>query len=63
MNDMTTRNLVEEPIRTITEWKSILFPNFHDEEQNTDETPSEIAVKWATRAVKSLPNTPIKPSQ
>lgn len=58
---MTTKNPQNEPIRTLTEWKSTLFPNLPNEELDKEKTPADIAVKWATRAVNSLPNKPIKP--
>ena len=60
---MTTKDTLKEPIRTLSEWKSTLFPNLPDEEQYTEKTPADIAVKLANRAVKSLPNNPIKPTQ
>lgn len=60
---MTTKNPLKEPILTLSEWKCTLFPSLPDEESDTEMTPADIAEKWATNAVKSLPNKPIKPTQ
>ena len=58
-----TDDRLQEPIHTISEWKATLFPGHTEEELDTDKTPTDVAVKWATRAVESLPNKHIKPTQ
>jgi len=58
-----TDDKLKAPIHTIAEWKAILFPDHIEEELDTDKTPADIAVTWASRAVESLPTKAIKPTQ
>lgn len=60
---MTTNDSLKKPIRTLSEWKSTLFPNLPDEELDIEKSPADVAIKWATRAIQSLPNKTIKPTQ
>jgi hypothetical protein len=60
---VTIRDTLKEPIRSISEWKAALFPSHHGEVEDDEKTPSDIAVKWSTRAINSLPSKPIKPTQ
>ena len=60
---MTNKDSLKEPIHSLSEWKSTLFPSLQNEEADDEKTPSDTAVKWSTRAINSLPNKPIKPTQ
>ena len=53
---MTTRDPKTEPIRSLSDWKSVLFPNVNIDVPDDSTSPTDIAVKLATKAINSLPN-------
>jgi hypothetical protein len=61
--EMANKDSLKEPIRSLSDWKAALFPSHHDDVEGDEKTPSDTAVKWSTRAINSLPNKPIKPTQ
>jgi hypothetical protein len=61
--EMANKESLKEPICSLSDWKSALFPSYHKDTEDNEKTPSDTAVKWSTRAINSLPNKPIKPRQ
>lgn len=60
---MNNKDALKEPIRSLSDWKKTVFPNLNNEEQDDNTSPTDLAVKLSTKAISSLPNKSIKPTQ